>query len=199
MAHDYDAIYFPSTSIGPVKTSVARNWREVWDRSPFRSSPGPFSHRHAATRAGLGEFGLNNLVLTRQFGPRQRFNSIVTDADLIPDPLIEKPICLRERCRLCLNACFMRAVVLRDDVTKPDYRSVEKVSLDVIFIDTPSKTFPVECDAHDGSLEVRGDCARICPIPRFSRNLPKRLQAIIAEWRRAQSGSRAKKARKAKP
>jgi epoxyqueuosine reductase QueG len=183
LEHGYDAMFFPTTSIGPVRTHVANNWREVWDRSPFRSSPGPFSHRHAATRAGLGEFGLNNLVLTREFGPRQRFNSIVTDAQLAPDPLIDKPICLRQRCGLCLKACYMNAILMRDDKSRLDYRSVEKVDLDCIFIDTPTRTHPVECDSRTepGSpcQTVRGDCARICPIPRLSRNLPKRLQAIV--------------------
>src|SRR3989304_1413625 len=31
-----------------------------------------FSHRHAAAAAGLGEFGFSGLLLTPEFGPRQR-------------------------------------------------------------------------------------------------------------------------------
>jgi len=67
-----------------------------------------FSHRHAAVLAGLGEFGLNNLFLTPDYGPRVRLISIITTAELEADPLCEGPICLGEECGLCLEAseCF---------------------------------------------------------------------------------------------
>jgi epoxyqueuosine reductase QueG len=67
-----------------------------------------FSHRHAAVLAGLGEFGLNNLLLTPKYGPRVRLNSMITTAELKPDPLCEGPICPGEECGLCMRAhkCF---------------------------------------------------------------------------------------------
>jgi epoxyqueuosine reductase QueG len=68
-----------------------------------------FSHRHAAMAAGLGEFGLNNLLLTPEYGPRVRLDSVITTAELAPDPLCAGPICLgAEACGLCLKAeqCF---------------------------------------------------------------------------------------------
>lgn len=68
-----------------------------------------FSHRHAAVLAGLGEFGLNNLLLTPEYGPRVRLNSMITTAELAPDPFCEGPICPgEEECGLCLEAheCF---------------------------------------------------------------------------------------------
>ena len=68
-----------------------------------------FSHRHAAVLAGLGEFGLNNLLLTPDYGPRVRLDSVITKAELEPDPLYEgPPICPGEECGLCLRAheCF---------------------------------------------------------------------------------------------
>ena len=49
----------------------------------------------AAVRAGLGEIGYAGFVLTPQFGPRQRFQAILTDAVLEPDPLCSEPICDR--------------------------------------------------------------------------------------------------------
>ena len=39
-----------------------------------------FSHKHAAYLAGLGSFGLNNVILTKKYGPRIRFTSIFTEA-----------------------------------------------------------------------------------------------------------------------
>ena len=66
---------------------------------------GAFSHRHAAVRAGLGEFGLNNLVLTPEYGPRQRFSSIVTTARLTPSPLWKEKLCEGTGCLKCVDNC----------------------------------------------------------------------------------------------
>jgi epoxyqueuosine reductase QueG len=49
----------------------------------------------AAVRAGLGEIGYARFFLTPQFGPRQRFQAILTDAVLKPDPIHAEPICDR--------------------------------------------------------------------------------------------------------
>jgi epoxyqueuosine reductase len=66
-----------------------------------------FSHRHAAFLAGLGTFGINNMLLTEKFGPRVRFVSIFTSADLPPDPLIKKSLC--KKCMECVNICPVKA------------------------------------------------------------------------------------------
>ena len=49
----------------------------------------------AAVRAGLGEIGYARFFLTPRFGPRQRFQAILTDAVLEPDPIYADPICDR--------------------------------------------------------------------------------------------------------
>lgn len=67
-----------------------------------------FSHRHAALLAGLGTFGINNTLLTREFGPRVRFVSIFTQAEIPPDPLVTEPLCIR--CMRCVKACPVRAL-----------------------------------------------------------------------------------------
>jgi len=67
-----------------------------------------FSHRHAAFLAGLGNFGTNNMLLTPEFGPRVRFVSILTSAEVRPDPLLEKPLCIR--CQRCVEACPVHAL-----------------------------------------------------------------------------------------
>jgi epoxyqueuosine reductase len=67
-----------------------------------------FSHRHAALLAGLGNFGTNNTLLTPEFGPRVRFASIFTSAEIEPDPLLEKPLCIR--CQRCVKACPVHAL-----------------------------------------------------------------------------------------
>jgi epoxyqueuosine reductase QueG len=189
LAHGFDAMIFPTTGLHPQVPDMSD--AEIWEKhSPFRYSSGPFSHRHAATRAGLGEFGYNNLVLTREFGPRQRFNSIVTDAELVPDPLLAEPVCLRDSCRLCLNACIMSCVTLRDDPSVKDYRSLESDDHARVFIDTPARTDPTLCRRRrDGRPDspVRGDCLRVCPVPRKPRHLTRRLTALYEDWERPQA------------
>lgn len=66
-----------------------------------------FSHRHAAVAAGLGQFGHSGLLLTPEFGPRQRLVSIITDAPLDPSPMHTGPaLCRPENCGLaCVEAC----------------------------------------------------------------------------------------------
>ena len=78
-------------------------------RTPDQGSD--FSHRHAAVAAGLGEFGLNGLLITPQFGAHQRVISIITNAPLDPDPMYGGPeLCRREECGdLCINMCPLNA------------------------------------------------------------------------------------------
>ena len=60
----------------------------------------------AAVRAGVGEIGYAGVLLTPEYGPRQRIQVILTDAEIEPSPLLEEAICPREGCQaLCpLNA-----------------------------------------------------------------------------------------------
>jgi len=46
----------------------------------------------AAVRAGLGEIGTVGVLLTPEFGPRQRIQIILTDAEIEPTPLVTEPI-----------------------------------------------------------------------------------------------------------
>lgn len=67
-----------------------------------------FSHRHAAFLAGLGTFGINNTLLTQEFGPRVRFASIFTTAEIPADPVMEENLCIR--CMRCVKACPVNAL-----------------------------------------------------------------------------------------
>ncbi|MFQ5758680.1 MAG: 4Fe-4S dicluster domain-containing protein [Candidatus Bathyarchaeia archaeon] len=64
---------------------------------------GDISHKHVAYAAGLGEFGLNNLLLTPKYGPRVRFASILTNTSLKPDPLFNGSLC--DECGECVKIC----------------------------------------------------------------------------------------------
>ncbi|MHB1417325.1 MAG: hypothetical protein ACYC1C_18920, partial [Chloroflexota bacterium] len=78
--------------------------------SKLAGIPGMFSQRHAAVRAGLGEFGLNNVVVTERYGPRVRFNSVITTAELQPSVLRSAKTCLGEACGACVEECPAHAL-----------------------------------------------------------------------------------------
>ena len=114
----------------------------------------PFSHRHAAVRAGLGEFGLNNLVLTPQFGPRVRFMSVITRAGLEPDPLCTEKLCRGDDCQRCIKVCDVSAL-------KPiEGRDRRKINLDM-----PTVVDKEACyHKHDRGADCWGFCMDVCPV-----------------------------------
>lgn len=66
-----------------------------------------WSHRHIAYAAGLGAFGLNNMLLTRR-GCCGRFSTVVTNLELAPDGPVEEEYCLYRRngtCGACVKHC----------------------------------------------------------------------------------------------
>jgi epoxyqueuosine reductase QueG len=66
-----------------------------------------FSHRHAAAAAGIADLGWNSLALTPEFGSMNRFNSILTSAELEPTPLYDGPaLCRKDECGArCVRVC----------------------------------------------------------------------------------------------
>jgi len=83
--------------------------------TPLPSGPGaggaPFSHRHAAVAAGLGEFGWLSIVVTPDCGPRVRLVSVITRAELEPDPMYQGPkLCDPTRCDVCVKICPTNAI-----------------------------------------------------------------------------------------
>ncbi|MDN5326043.1 epoxyqueuosine reductase [Neomoorella thermoacetica] len=90
--HGYQAL--------PIPARGEQYWEE-------RKHYGPISFRHAAVAAGLGTFGWQGLVLTPQFGPRQRWITVLTDAELEGNEVFSQDLVdsYSERCRNCL-ACL---------------------------------------------------------------------------------------------
>jgi len=62
------------------------------------------SHIYAAVAAGLSELGWHGLSMTPEYGTRNRFVSIITDAELEPDPLYSgEKLC--DMCGECIRHC----------------------------------------------------------------------------------------------
>ncbi|HEX2951829.1 MAG TPA: hypothetical protein VHV83_20030, partial [Armatimonadota bacterium] len=67
------------------------------------------SHLHAAVACGLAEYGYSGLAITPEYGARQRYVTVVTDAALVPTPLIE-PGSVCDMCGLCKKHCMSGAL-----------------------------------------------------------------------------------------
>ena len=85
---------------------------------------GDISLRHAAVEAGLGEIGLNRLLLTKRFGPRIRLGAVLTTAPLKPDQIFTEKIC--DNCGECVRACPAGAIT---EDGKVDVRKCARVIL----------------------------------------------------------------------
>lgn len=97
----------------------------IWRYRPYEDldivfSP-DLSHIHAGAAAGLGEIGFNGLLLTPEYGARQRMMTIITEAPLTPDPLYDGPV-LCDRCMECVKHCAPSAGLKKevDGITKVD-------------------------------------------------------------------------------
>ncbi len=68
----------------------------------------PFSHKMAATRAGLGWIGKSALLVTPEFGPALRLASLLTDSPLTVGEPITESAC--GDCTACTDACPGHAI-----------------------------------------------------------------------------------------
>jgi epoxyqueuosine reductase QueG len=139
----YNTLYFPVT-FGLLVRPVAEAMPE-----PFA----PFSHRHAAVRAGLAEFGLNNLVVTPQFGPRVRFTSLITEAELPPTPLLREKVCLGTSCAACVDSCPAGAITISPGIDE-----------DAMWLLPPSRTDKRACQESARTIFCLGICQKVCPV-----------------------------------
>lgn len=62
------------------------------------------SHIYTSVAAGLSQMGWNGLAITPEYGARNRYISIITEAELEPTPLYDGPD-LCDMCGECINNC----------------------------------------------------------------------------------------------
>jgi epoxyqueuosine reductase len=91
----YPSIFLPRDGYGDI---------EVLLKNPVAF----FSHKHAAYLAGMGSFGENNVILTKEYGPRVRFTSIFTTAVIEGDPIPGEDLCTH--CKRCITQCPVNAI-----------------------------------------------------------------------------------------
>lgn len=80
----------------------------IWRYRPFADLKATFapdmSHIYAATCAGIGQLGWHGLTMSPEYGPRNRFISIITNAPLCPTPMYDE-IKLCDMCGECIKHC----------------------------------------------------------------------------------------------
>ena len=90
-----------------------RGYKEM-NTTPFAPD---ISHIYGAVCAGLGELGWNGLCITPEYGARNRFISIITEAELTPTPLYSgKKLC--DMCGECVRKCPTNAYKMEVNGTK---------------------------------------------------------------------------------
>lgn len=140
----YRAIYFPATF-----GTAYRQYQEMIPGAGF----GLFSVRHAAVLSGLAEFGLNNVAVTPQYGPRIRFNAVITTAAFPPTPLLKEKICLGEDCNRCVSECPSGSLTL-----------LPASKEEIFWHSPPARTDVLRCRETRKVHYCTGKCIRICPV-----------------------------------
>jgi epoxyqueuosine reductase len=137
----YPSIYIPRDAYGDI---------EVLLKNPVAF----FSHKHAAYLAGMGSFGENNVILTKEYGPRVRFTSIFTTALIEGDPISGEDLCTH--CKRCITQCPVNAIPeetgLGDNSDK-FFRPIDKITC-ANRSKILRKSFKSPC----------GICIKVCPV-----------------------------------
>lgn len=96
----YPAVIIPPTHVDPRR----------YGGDPTRHLPSLLSLPHAAVEAGLGTLGLNEQLLTPEFGPRVVLTAVMCSANVEADQPRARGLCLGPSCGRCLSACPADAV-----------------------------------------------------------------------------------------
>ena len=111
--------------------------------------------KDAAVLAGLGTIGKNNLLLTRQFGPRVRLRTILTEAELSVNTRLQESFC--DNCpHLCWSACHANAFATGKFNRDACIKYSEEHIIKLIACDT-------RYSSDNSSLRCR-ECELACPI-----------------------------------
>ncbi len=136
-----------------------------------------FSHRQAAIAAGLGVKGMNNLLVTPEFGPRVRLGSMITTAEFDFEPRnLPEVVC--RKCMKCVEICPVKAI---DPERENQYLDQPKCKnhyirpyMDHTTWQTVKNIFTVEGYGVTGvQMLLEGyyfscaECQRVCPVGRI--------------------------------
>jgi epoxyqueuosine reductase len=107
----YRSMTFPETD------SYAILWKQY--NAGYTGFVPCFNHMAVAVAAGLGKLGTCGVVLTKQYGARQRWISVITEAPLTHGEEMKEELCLKKQesksCGRCIEACPIQAISLNTE------------------------------------------------------------------------------------
>ena len=109
--HGYETVPIPNEAVRPAIPYHTQQHDAGISRPVRPGQPNPdilIDDRIAAYICGLGEFGYSKAFLTPEFGPLQRLATIITEAELEPDPIFTGSLC--DRCMACVKNCTGGAI-----------------------------------------------------------------------------------------
>ncbi len=128
-----------------------------------------------AIKAGLGEYGRNQMVITPEFGPRIRFSKIFTELPLSidkPKKLGVKNFC--DICDKCAQACPPQALPFG----KPKFNNHSQSNISGV------KKWTANCEkCFEYWTKIKTDCAicmRVCPFNRDFKSFKGKIFWIVA-------------------
>lgn len=187
-----------------VPIAASNIWRYEGYKDLAEHFAPDLSHRYAAVAAGLADLGYSALAITPEYGARQRFISVITDAALVPTPLLA-PGSVCDNCRLCVEHCPSKALSKElgqtavVQIEDNRYTFVEKnlwrcswgehfdLDLDLPIPDRVDKQVLIEANRRHGRRGGEmGCCLRYC-LPKELRlwdraytNAPRRRRSVAA-------------------
>jgi len=130
----------------------------------FKTMPHPMHLplKSLARLAGFGSFGKNSLIINPSYGPWIRFDSVLTDAKLLPDKPFEQDLC--GECTACIEACPVGAL-------KPYRVDPERCMVGVHLLDVIDPSYGELLQTYEPKLTRNAhlmcrECQRICPYGR---------------------------------
>lgn len=150
-----------------VNVAINNNYRtepgaaDVTEMTEFHPE---FAHRYAAVGAGLGRLGWSGNLMTPRFGSLVELGSVITSAELAPDPVLAESPC--DRCKMCALSCPVGMIHPKESVTV----SVAGVT-ETIARKRPNTCCWIGCTGYEG-LSAAGTWGNWSPY-RLGRALPE--------------------------
>ncbi len=113
-----------------------------------------FSHKMAATRAGIGWIGKNDLLITPGFGSAVRYATVLTDADIGTGTPVDRSKC--GSCTACVDACPVHA-------PSGKLWDVSLVREDFFDVRACYRTASAYNEANGFGHTICGICIAVCP------------------------------------
>ncbi|MHA1132420.1 MAG: 4Fe-4S double cluster binding domain-containing protein [Candidatus Helarchaeota archaeon] len=161
--------------LGTATNKLADYLREHgYQAQAFHPLGGPVLFPPMAQKAGLGEIGYNGVLITKEFGARQRLSMIATEAS----PLPESPpsnLEIREYCKtceICVRSCPTQAIFPGEAKKQsPDGKYLQNID--------GEKCFPQFFKTHGCSI-----CIKVCPFSQLGyykvmANVSSRPKSLI--------------------